>query len=116
MSVPFVGQLNVKNLLHAPNQLRIADRKEDLHAMTQVSPHQVGASEINLLRTPVSEIVDPAMFQKPAHDACDSDILTESIDRRSQATKSSYEQVYPYTRFLGPIEQPDHLWIFESVH
>jgi hypothetical protein len=62
MRFPFVGQLRVKNVLQASNQLGIADRKEDFDAMTQVAPHEVGAAEINFLGPSVPEIVDTAML------------------------------------------------------
>ncbi len=62
MRFPFVGQLNVKNVLQATNQLWIADRKEDFDAMTQVASHEVGAAEINFLGSSVPEIVNAAML------------------------------------------------------
>lgn len=34
MGFPFVGQLNVKDILQPTNQLGIADRKNDFNAMT----------------------------------------------------------------------------------
>ena len=62
MSFPFVGQLNIKNVFQATNQLGAADRKEDFDSMTQVPSHEVGAAEINLLGPSVPEIVDAAVL------------------------------------------------------
>src|SRR5438477_271905 len=45
MSFLFVGQLDVKNVLQATNQLGAVDRKEDFDSMTQVPSHEVGAAE-----------------------------------------------------------------------
>ena len=58
----FVGQLNVKNVLQATNQLGIADRKEDFDTVTQIASHEVGAAQINILGASVPEIVDAAVL------------------------------------------------------
>ena len=62
MSFLFVGQLDVKNVLQATNQLGAVDRKEDFDSMTQVPSHEVGAAEINFLGTSVPEIIDAAVL------------------------------------------------------
>ena len=95
MRFPFVGQLSVKNVLQAPNQFGIADRKEDFDAMTQVAPHEVGAAEINFLGPSVPEIVDAAMLQKPAYDAGDADIITESLQPKAASNKVPVSAVLP---------------------
>src|ERR1700719_3633054 len=116
MRFPFISQLNVKNVFQAANQLGTANRKKDFHAMTQVASHEVCTAEINLLSPSVPEVVDATMLQEPPDDAYNADIVTESADQRPQATKPAHEQVNLYARLRCPIEQLDHLWIFQRIH
>ena len=62
MGFPFVRQLKVKNVLQAMHQPCIADREEDLDAMTQVAPHEVSTAEIKFLHSAVPKIIDTAML------------------------------------------------------
>src|SRR5215469_16592037 len=89
----FIGQLNVKYVLQATDQPRMADWKDDLDAVAQVAPHEIGAAKINFLGSAIPKIVDSAMFQEPAHNARHPDVVTESIHQRPQATEPPHQQV-----------------------
>src|SRR5215469_3619719 len=60
---------SLQNALEAADEFRVLHRENDLHAMVEVAPHQVGAAKIHFFRSAIAEIVDPAVFQETPHNA-----------------------------------------------
>ena len=57
-----------KNAQNTPLNAWIENRKDDLYAIEQIAPHQVGAAQIELLMLGrIAEIIDPAVFKVAAH-------------------------------------------------
>ena len=71
--------------------------------MTQIAPHEVGASEVDFLFSSVPKVVHPAMFQEPAHNTGYLDIVAKPVQERPQTTNSSYQQINFYARLRSPI-------------
>src|SRR5262249_17764441 len=105
-------QIELEDLLEAADQLRVRDRKNDLHPVAQIPTHQVGAARVDLLSTPVSSVVDSAVFEESPHDTGYTDVLTDSWHAGSQTAESAHQQVHPHSRLGRPVKQPDHSRVF----
>src|SRR5438876_106409 len=74
-------------------QNRVLNRKQRLNAPIQVALHQVCASQVDLLVSPVAKVENPAMLQETPYKASDADVLTHAGNTRAQAAYTSHDQV-----------------------
>ena len=64
-------------IANARDNPAVSQRKQYFHPMIQIARHQVGTAQVNFLVAAVTKIIDPAVFQKPTHDAGDFDIFAD---------------------------------------
>ncbi len=104
----FLGDLTEKH--------RVFDREHQFHAPVQVAAHQVGAAQEELRVSAVFEEKDTAVFQKPADDTDDADIVADAFDARSQAADAANDQVDGDARLGGCVQKLDHPGVGEGIH
>ena len=93
-----VGQVSGQNIVvQVTNQFGIPHGKHHLDPAVQVSRHQVGAAEINLLTAiaiaGVPEIVDPAVLQETAHNTGYPDVFAHTPDAGTKAAYASHQEI-----------------------
>src|ERR1035437_8054036 len=88
-----VGEVNVKYVFQPLNQPGIFHGENNFHAVAQVAAHQVGAAQVDFLGSPISKIVNTAVFQEPSHDADHPDVVTHARNPGAQATNTAHEQI-----------------------
>ena len=85
MRLHVVRQMNRQDLVsNGRFEGFVFHREESLHPPVEVSGHQVGTAQEDLLLTSVMEVVHPGMLQEPADDRGHSDIVADAFDPRSQ--------------------------------
>ena len=85
-------------IANARDDFAVRQRKQYFHPMIQIARHQVGAAQVNFLVSAVMEIIDPAVFQKPPHDAGDFDIFADTRQARPQQADSPHQQLDSHAR------------------
>src|SRR4029079_7817011 len=81
----------------------------------QVALHQVRAPQVDLICSAVREIIDAAVFEEPAHDAADGDILAQPRHAGAQATDAARDQVDLPPGLRGAIQQVDRQRVHHRV-
>ena len=69
------------------------DREHRLNATIEIPLHQISAAKIEFLVAAVAEIIDPAVFEETPNDAYDADVLTPTLDARSQTADSANDEI-----------------------
>ena len=86
-----VGEVGGEDLVaEVADQFGFADGEDYLDSAIQVSRHQIGAAEVNLFLTRVSEIVDSAVLEEAADDAGYFYVFAYALDPGAQAADASH--------------------------
>src|SRR5262249_5384520 len=94
---------------------RVLDGKEHFDAPVQIAIHQIGAPQVDLLRTAVGEVVDPAMLQESPDDAPAPNRLAHTWNPWAQAAHATNDQVCLYAGLGGTVQRRDDVLIGQSV-
>ena len=112
-----VGQVGGKDFVLEPcAELRVFDRKEDLAALEEVARHPVRAAAVDVLFAAVREVEDAAVFQEPAHDAADADVLAETLDAGPQRADAAHHQIDLHAGLRRLVERLDDALFEQRVH
>src|SRR5262249_1188353 len=111
-----VHEINCQDRLpQVPFEPRVLDGKEHLDAPIQIAIHQIGAPQVNLLRTTVGEVVDPAMLKESPDDAPDPNRLAHAWTPWAQTAHATNDQVCLYAGLRGTVQRHDDVLICERV-
>src|SRR5437773_12343959 len=66
--------------------------------------------------TPVREIENATVFEKPAYNAAYTNVVADSANSRSKRTNSAYDEVNFNSRLRCPIEGRNDVFIEQRVH
>src|SRR5262249_28182508 len=99
---------------------RVENRAEHLDAPVEVARHHIGGRDIYRrlrVRQAVTgaETIDAAMFQKPANDRFDADVVREARDARPQAGDAAHDKIDLHARARGRVEHVDDLRVHERI-
>ena len=97
-------------------QRRCLDWEGQLDPPIKISRHPVRTGKKNPRLPRIFEIKDPTVLEKPANDADDTDVFTETWNFRTQTTDSANDQIDRNVGAGGFIEFFDDLLIDQRVH
>src|SRR5215510_3865998 len=111
-----IQQILRQNLfINSAPEFWIQKREHYFHALVKIARHPVSAGKVNLGLAAILEIVNPAVFKKPAYYAADPNPVAQSANSRSQRTPSPHNQVNLHSRPGGAIESFDDLLIQQCI-
>ena len=97
-------------------QRRVLDRVDDFDTPVKVPRHEIGAPEKNLLVPAVAEVIDPRVFEEPADDCGDPDVLTDAGNTWPETADAPDLQLDLHPGLRGRIERRDAGRVDEGVH
>lgn len=112
-----IGDLTFEELLSdvAP-MFRVFDGEHDFDSVVEVPWHEVGACDVEVRFAVVMEEVDAAVFEKPADDGANADVLAESGHAGAQAADASNDEVDLNAGFGCLVKRFDEGGIHEAIH
>src|SRR5258706_8296874 len=90
-------------------QVSVLDGECQFDASEEVARQPIGAAEENLRLASILKIIDPAVFQKPVHDAAHSNVFAETLEARPKAADPPDNQIDIYPCFRCAIKGLDDL-------
>ena len=111
-----VRQGGVENFVDDPvAQDAVLDRKQDLDPAVQIARHPVGAAHVDLRLTGVLKIADPAVLQKPVHDAAHGDVLAQAGHPGLEAADAADDEVDFHPRLGRLVQRLNHGRLHERI-
>ena len=91
------------------------DREDRFDATEKISRHPVGAAEVDFNVSAIFEAEDPAVFEEPAHNTPDLDILAHARDADPHGTHAADHEADRNTSCRGAVERLDDTLFYEGI-
>src|SRR2546423_160187 len=92
--IDVVAQISLKHFIpQVRAQFRIVNRTNNLDAAIEVAHHPVCAAYVNLFVAVVGEIDDPAVFEKPANDAANANVIRDAGHSGTQHANAANDEI-----------------------
>src|SRR5260221_14384589 len=89
-----VGQIGLEAFLDdALLDPAVEDREAQLDAPEEIAAHPVGACQVEIVLSPVEEVEDARVLEKPSYDRANAYVLGQPRDPRAQRTYAAHDQI-----------------------
>src|SRR5919202_2683282 len=110
-----IGELEFEDAPDLVAVALLAQREELLDPAIQVSLHQIGRSQIDLLFLPLAEDEGARVLQEAADERDHPDVLADAFEPGPHAADATDDEVYPHPCLGRPVERLDDPGIRQRV-
>src|SRR5690606_21988080 len=97
--VMVITQRRMQNAKHLTLNALVENGEYDFHAIVEITPHQVGAAQIQaILWRRILEIKDAAVLKVTPHHTANANIFTETGQTGTQTANATNQQIDLYIR------------------
>src|SRR6188472_2331050 len=93
----------------------VVDTDERLDPAVEVAMHHVRASDPDLIRSAVSEAIDPGVFEEASEDAANGDALAQALHAGPQRADAAHDEIDRDPGLRRLVQRVDDLLVDEAV-